>query len=370
MIPHNKLLCFYEGAVDKLKDTIKKFTFIASLLGIYYLFVFTYRERIPFPLDLTILPTMLVAVGLICILITTLMVVYSTMAIIVVSDPLEINYREIISANSFAKKYKFASTIINYVMFFCFTPLTMIVLYGCKYDYADFLTLTSMFMMPLLCAYYAVSPTIKLKDDIKLKFKNLFSTRYIKTALTIFYISALLLLSIYVFLKYIEFGFSSGNKPNDLLALFFYFTINLVIILPPKKSNSFQKLAETYSPLNWKKQFLRTPAFYAYCLIFTLTLIPDVAYNTAAQSLKFLNIGGGIDRSYYFEKSKAVVPSDLIEKCDKNNICLTKNIHVIFDLGSVVYIKGPYITTDDSLISLQKTNLFLFTRTNKNITKN
>jgi hypothetical protein len=177
------------------------------------------------------------------------------------------------------------------------------------------------------------------------------------------------LLSVFVYLKYLQFGLGLKTDIQYFLALSAFFIFSFFILLPPRKKDGFQKNAEKYSKRVLSREVLRIPAFYVYSFSLLLTLFPNIAYSTASVSFKFLNVGGGIVRSYYFsKKSRVTIPPELIDRCENEDYCQTKPLNVIFDLGGVLYIKGSYLGNDNTLISLPKSSLYMISKTGIEIT--
>jgi len=102
-----------------MKSFFKKGLLVSSLLGTYYLFVFTAYERIPFPLEMSVLPTLFLALGLLSVLITFFIILYTSISIIVLSDPLEIGYRQCFYVKPRWIKKNSVAGVVNYFMFFC-----------------------------------------------------------------------------------------------------------------------------------------------------------------------------------------------------------------------------------------------------------
>jgi len=343
--------------VGKLKSITKNGALISSLLGLYYLFVFTSYEKIPFPLDMSVLPTMLVALGMLCLLFTLVALLYSSISVIVLTDPLEIDYESIIISRPKWINSTVTANILNYIIFFCFSPLLLFSLSILDYKYANEFTFLSLFLIPLLFVYYALTPNQTIKEEKLKVFKSLL---FWKSVITFFYIGVFSFLSVFVYIKYFKFVLSLTSDFQYITALVVFFVFSFFILLPPRKKTFYQRNSDVYSKHYFAKDILRIPAFFIYSFLLLLTLIPSIAYNTATTSFKFLNVGGGIERSYYYSKSsKITLPPELIDKCNDVGYCQTKKLNVIFDLGGVLYVKGAYINNSEALIALPKLNLYM-----------
>lgn len=346
--------------MQNLKSITKNGALVSSLLGLYYLFVFTFKEGIPFPLDMSILPTMLIALGMLCLLFTCVVILYSSISAIVLSDPVEIGYKELIVARPNWIKSDWVANIVNFSIFFCMVPVLLFSFLIFKYDHTKEMVFLALFLVPVLFVYYALTPNQTIREE---KLKIIATFHFWKSAFTFFYIGFFALLSIFVYLKYLEFGLSLKTDLQYCLALLVFFVFSFFILLPPSKKNNFQKNSEKYSKRPLSRAILRVPAFYIYSISLLLTLIPNIAYSTASVSFKFLNVGGGIERSYYFsKKSRITIPPELIDRCEKEDYCQTKPLNVVFDLGGVLYVKGAYLSSEKALISLPKSSLYMISQ--------
>lgn len=339
------------------KTVTKNIAITSSFLGLYYLFVFTYKEGIPFPLDLAILPTVLIALGMLCLLFTFIAILYSSISVIVISDPIEIGYSKLIVSKPYWIKSEIFANVFNFIIFFCATPIILLFSSAIDYKHTTWIFYLSLFITPLLFVYYAFTPDTTLKED---KLKTLKTAIFWKSYFTFFYIGFFAVLSIFIYIKYLEFGLVIKTEMEYLTSISIFFILSFFILRPPRKKNWFQKNAQNHSKSSLPKDFLRVPAFYVYSLSLLFTLIPSIAYSTAAASFKFLSVGGGIERSYYFTKTARVtVPPELIDKCDSEGYCHTKSLNVVFDLGGVLYVSGEYFGNNNTLISLPKSNLYM-----------
>ncbi|MBO2608529.1 hypothetical protein [Shewanella algae] len=155
-----------------LKSITKNGALVSSLLGLYYLFVFTFKEGIPFPLDMSILPTMLIALGMLCLLFTCVVILYSSISVIVVSDPVEIGYEDLIVARPNWIKSEMAANVVNFLIFFCMAPVLLFSLSTIEYDHTAEMVFLTLFLIPALFVYYALTPNQTIKEE---KLKNFFN---------------------------------------------------------------------------------------------------------------------------------------------------------------------------------------------------
>ncbi|QSH59303.1 hypothetical protein A0J47_016385 [Photobacterium damselae subsp. damselae] len=339
--------------MEAIKTLIKNGLFLASLLGVYYLIVYTIREKIPFPLDLSVLPTLLMALGTLSLLFTIIIVLYSSISIIVISDPMNINYHDVFYARPTYIKNKNIASIFNFFIFFCFTPIIYFLVY--YFEYPNQIWILSLLIIPVLFSYYAMNPNISIMNDKLSTFKNL---RFWRTSITFIYISFFSMLSIFIFLRYISLVLEVRTDLEVILSLLVFAFLSYLILIPSRNKNHFEENAKKYEKRRIMPILMSSPAFIVYLAAGVFALIPQVSSKTASISFKFLNIGGGIERKYYFTpKSKIIVPSEIIEYCDNNDYCETKKLNIILDLGGYLYVKGDYFGYEHTIISLPRSKM-------------
>ncbi len=306
---------------------------------------------------MSVLPTVLIALGMLCILFTCVAILYSIISFIVIFDPAEIGYDNLFFARPSWLESKVVASVLNFLIFFSFTPVLLFSLIYFEYEHAGAIALISMFTVPVLFVYYAFTPNKSVKEE---RFRVFGTLVFWKSVITFFYINLFAFLSVVVYFKYLEFGLKFESDMQYLIAFLVFFAFSYFVLLPPKKKNNFQKNAEVYTKKKFSSEILKIPAFYVYSFSLLLTLIPSISYSTASVSFQFLNVGGGIERSYYFSKrSKVTVPPDLIESCVDDDYCRTKVVSVVFDIGGVLYVRASLQEEGGALISLPKSNLYM-----------
>ncbi|RYY74695.1 MAG: hypothetical protein EOO52_10165 [Gammaproteobacteria bacterium] len=348
--------------METAKNYLKNASFFASLLGLYYLFAFTYTEKISFPLEISVLPSLVLAIGLLAILFTLVIIFYSSVSFFVIFDPLKISYRKFFYAKPHHSLTGNFSSIINFLLFFCFTPALFFTLSLMEYRCTAEATVLSIFIMPILFSYYAMTSHQWIHQE-KLKcFKH---SRFWRAVIVFYCVDLLAFTSVVIFLKYVKFGLKIESDEAYQATLFCFVVLSYLIHIPPNEMK-VDDLAQSKKPILKKMTLLPASLAYAIALIFAIW--PPVAANTAAATLRFLQIGGGLERSYYFpDDSKIAVPKDLADCADK--LCVTKSLNVLLDLGSFLYVKGKYFNEENTVISLPRKDMFMIIHPKKESNK-
>ncbi|WP_152608392.1 hypothetical protein [Aeromonas hydrophila] len=337
--------------IKQIRAFIGNGFFFSTVLGIYYFVVFAYYEKIPFPLDSSSLPTVFSSLGILGILLTGIFLFYSSMSIMIIADPLKIDYHNAFYTTFSGVKNKTASSIINYVLFFCSPLLFMYALF--KNDYLNNITTIVFAIIPLLFSIHVLSKKndVSFKDD-----KKKYLTKLCAHFATFFYLGFFSMLSYFIFYLYITNTAGLNSTTTLILASLIFLILNYIIILPQKKLNGFEVNANRYNGKVYLKTFINSPAapIYLVGLIFSLT--PSIAYKNTAKAFTLINAGGGIERSYYFFKNtpqKAQIPDAFIKEC-KADMCITNPLHVVLDINDTLYVRGDFEGYKNALTGLPR----------------
>lgn len=348
-----------------MKTHLKRVMFFSTILGVYYLFVFIRYERIPFPLEMSVLPTLFLALGILSTLITFFILFYALISSFVLLDPFEIGYSNIFYANS-KKLGKPLAGIFNFIIFFLPPAIILVIVATIVPDYAGAIAVLSTVICSSLFSYYALSYEINIHQD---KFKTIFNGLYLRTFLTFMILAYCSLISFYIFIKYMDLAFIGGSKTlkGSVMYMLGFYVFNFFVLIPFRQKNNFHRKADHYHGVNIKNTLLKIPAFYCYTIAITFSLLPNVAHYTVSKSFSFLNMGGGIERKYYFsQKERVNLPSELVDQCD-SRICYTKNLKVIMDLGSARYINNSLFGIENAVIAIPNQNMYMVDLNTKKI---
>ncbi|EHK5438623.1 hypothetical protein I8Y03_001871 [Aeromonas hydrophila] len=340
--------------------------FFSSILGIYYFVVFIYYEKIPFPLDSSSLPTIFSALGILGIMLTGIFLFYSSMAIMIVADPLKINYRQVFYTKPSFTDNSDLSGLFNYFIFSVSPILIITAIY--LNDLPSWTTLIGLALMPSLFSLHVIerSGAIKLilaesnttnKTSIALKIIRTSFGPFFAYFITFFYLGSFTIASAVMFYTYVNHVISIDTNSLGIVVMICFIIVNFVITLPSKKQTQYEVNAKKYSSNNILKLFVDLPAAPIYALGIIFSLTPPAAYKNTVSAFKIINSGGNAVRSYYISKNQInTLPEDIIEKCEKY-VCITKKMKVVLDMNDVVYVRGDFINQKGTLISLPRKNL-------------
>lgn len=341
-----------------MKKHFSKIILSSTILGVYYLFIFIRYERIPFPLEISVLPTLFLALGILSALITIFIVFYALVSSFVLSDPFEIGYAKIFYANSKNLGSKPLAGILNFILFFLPPAVILVITAILTPNIAGFIAIISTILFPALFSYYAISYETSIRQD---RLKSVFSSQFLRTFLTFMMLAYCSLLSFYIFIKYMDLAFIGGSQTfmGSVIYMIVFYIFNFFVLVPFQQKNSFQRKADHYHGVNIKSTLLKMPAFYCYGMAIAFSLLPNIAHYTVSKSFSFLNIGGGIERRYFFSiKERVNLPEEMIDKCD-TRVCYTKNFKIIMDLGPTRYVNNSLLGIENAVIAIPTQNVYM-----------
>ncbi|KAB7694289.1 hypothetical protein GBN33_16625 [Plesiomonas shigelloides] len=339
--------------IELIKKIIKNGLLFSSSLGVYYFFLYVINEGIPFPLDISALPTVFIALGMLGGIFTLLVIMYSFMSVIVIFDPFNIRYSDVFYSKAFNIKSKVGSSLVNYILFFCLHPVAYFIAY--KYELPTWIMIASFISIPFMFSFLVMRRAQCGRGNIK---NAIVSVRFILLYITFLYIGLLSLLSLVIFVKYIQFNTGETSDFIVICYIVIFAFFSYIILIPAGSGTWFEENESKYDKNKVSNRLKKTPAMAVYAIAAMTSLLPPVAYKTAKKSLYILNVGGGVKRQYFYNpSSKVPMPPNIIGECNGNNFCKTKELRVILDLGNIVYVRIEGEDSNDELISLQKKDL-------------
>lgn len=339
----------------RIIDLSKYPAVMGSFFGMLYLFSYTAHESIPFPLELSVLPTLLIAVGFVAIFFVWLTVFGLLIPSMVQGDASNIEFLSLFAELSDngqvirAKPFKYK--LFHYFFAF-FLPAASISLEGWHQlvnglPMAPIIPLLIIAALLLGCYSLACNWLVpkQLVDSDKTflsKSTNLFFS-FLQANLMSW--SALGLFLLVTGIAFPEFFRGKDALLNSYpmlgfsVILLFFFLLNFLSVVP------FGILGQlTNSPKTGKPEIrLNRPIPIAPFILLTAATIgsvitPSVSNQIGGAALRVLGIGGGIPENLCFQTGQ--FPNALRELESSDQMDCTCNIWVLFDAGNTIYVKG------------------------------
>lgn len=350
----------FKNFCSTLLDLSKYPAFFGSFFGLLYLFSFTVTESIPFPLELSVLPTLLIAVGFIALFFVLIIVMGLLIPSMAQADTSNIEFLslfvEVDEASQILKAKPLKERLTRYFFTFLlptfFITLTSWTMFIWNNPMASIIPL--LFVAIVFWAIYSAIHIWQNPTQIVSTDKPFFS-KFGSLFFTFLHTNLLSWLSLGLFIIVAVIAFPEIFKGNNALAnnypisaflviLLFFFILNFLSVIP------FGRVGQLIiSPKNNKLTIkLSMPIPIAPFILFILATIgsviyPPTSHQMGGAALKVLGIGGGIIESLCFKSGQ--FPDALRELESSSQIDCTCGVSVIFDAGNTIYVKSNNTST-------------------------
>ncbi len=332
---------------------LKNIIFISTVFGVYFFTMFVVVEKIPFPLEIEGLPSLLITVGLLGFLFSVVGSLYIFMAAIISYDPNEINYYDYFYKVSNLIKNKYLSSVVGFVIYFLIVPVT---LWVCLLlEYSLYLPITWFFVIPLAYSFYLMTPNKSLRDC---DFTLLLTSRYFILILTYYFVSLISNLSFFLYMGFLGFTGIVATDPEFYLSAMIFVILSYISLIPNKPLNEFELISKKFGNENLFSKFYKSPAAIICLFAIMFCLYPPVSAKITSRTLYILGLGGGVERVYYYTpESRVRLPNKIIDQCTENKYCETKPLRVILGVGGVLYVR-LISDNNEPLIGLPSKNMY------------
>ncbi len=326
-----------ELTIENISKSIKLIGSIGSIFGFFYFFAYIRMVGIPFPLELNLLPTVLLLVGVVSFVATSIFVGATLVPAMIADDP-----TNPITPHLCGEPGKVPPSSLTKIgrYIYCSWAPTILALLGIVLCMLGLNTLQKTAGALMICASIAwIVATGYLLPALKGKSLRYIATTGLLVALSSYsYLIILLLLSAIVP--------AIGNMPAwpvciGLMAGFS--VVHLLITVPTQAdTKNLILLPPTY------KEGARPRPVFAVLIATLLMLLSVVCYpinaRIGATVLRAFNIGGGVEASLCLKtKSSALITQKIALISDE----CTEPVSILLDAGDRVYVKSIAKTEDN-----------------------
>lgn len=331
--------------LEKIKTIIQYYStfykpalIISMISGAIYLNGFLRSFGIPFPLEINVLPSTLLVIGVLSLLIVLITSLYATLVTTMNYDPLNTGYHIIINTS---KSGVFSLKIKNYLKlnFFVYL-LPFLTLFIIIYKELIPLGYIFSFYFYIVLALWSiiVSLFILIKKRKYIKNKQSF---FLTFTIHIFIFQNISLLSFALFYLIITPRIDNITDLKLLITLIFYLSFNYLLLLPIFSKKKLLELTKNkthkLTPESIITQTQNSPAWAIIVFMVLASFLPQISSYVGELPLKLMNLGGGSSFVVTDEiKQCNSWPNFIISKKD-NNSCRTKEGKLIIQLGSRAY---------------------------------
>lgn len=355
-----KLIQNYKYIVTTLVDLSKLPALIGAVFGLFYLFAYTVYEGIPFPIELSVLPTLIMGVGLIGFIFVLVLGSALFLPAITQTEPPNVEYlglfAERVSENSkvYVQGRELGVQAWRYVL--CSALPIGIPIFGYLVGWGSnglvrdvglvvSLPISILWLGAVSWLYVdEASKQHQLIESSKTKKQkriSLFAVLLATNALSFFSYLLFVLIVMTTFPEW--FGGKTAIANENLiwifLGLWLVFTVvNFTSFVPVSRIGEIQKCPDT----SIEKIRLKMPIPFFTLLLVSLILFVSViwfplSHKLGEAALRTLGIGGGVERSFCFTDNK--IPNGLPPSKVSENLGCTADMNVLFDAGESIYAK-------------------------------
>lgn len=357
---YGALLNKYRDIASTLFELSKLPALFGALFGVFYLFSYTVREGIPFPIELSVLPTLMVAVGFVALTFVLIIVTAVLLPAMVQTDASNIEYLELFAvrheenSNVYVQPRKIKQRIARYV-FACFLPTGLAIVIT-WYLFVNALPAGAGIVGILIGVGVVAGISLwstRGAGDGEKRLLETSKTRHGKAGHLFFLLllmNLLSALSFFVFILVLVMTFpevlsdrtSIANRfpVGTLLSLWIAFAVvNFTSFVPTSRIG---KILRVSSPDAIERIELGTPLpiismIIVGVVVASTVLAPSVSHKLGGAALRTLGIGGGLEQTMCFDGG--AVAKSLQSALNLDNSGCARKLKILFDAGDRVNVK-------------------------------
>lgn len=326
-------------AIRKLSEIVKFVGLILSLFGMYYLINYTYQHHIPFPIEISSLPILLLTVGVVAVFGSLIVILYMLSFGVIIYDPFEIGYNKLIYSGG---KY---STIKSYTIIFVapfVVAVFLFISYRLEYAYYYFVV-----TLPWYLIYLSLNKSGHFTNDRR-KWKVFSSVNFYFALFSLVISNLLFIMSSILVLEAALKVFVVTEIWTLILIMIGFVFFGYMNVIPFNKNLPKFKDCGGYVLRGYEKKessvnfggISEMQLMIVFILMFA-SITPGPAEKLAAASLRLL-YRGDVEEYFWVDASEVkFIPSSLMSSEKVGNKVLTKKLRVIMDIGNTIYLMPP-----------------------------
>lgn len=335
---------FVRKHAEEILRLTKVVSIFASLAGAYYFASYLYAFRIPFPLDLAVLPVALLAIGVIALMITAVIIAYISVLGWAQTDPFDLGYAELIHSNSKGVYYpnpKVALINIGAIFIFPFACWVAILILTPK-------GMEEISFYALMVSYAVWSIAVGAYKAYQRPHQSLKS--YLAFASKVsgftFGIAFFTLVASLVYITLLSTrGFFDTNE-SALLSLAVFAAINITLLYPYLNVRGFDRENRrvmdgepSLDPTILSKRIHGSGTSIVIVILVAVTLFQPFSSFVGELPLRLIGLAPIEPRTLHTsEKTASAWPAELIDTCESTR-CSSVPLQVLLDLGRILYVR-------------------------------
>lgn len=338
-----RVVVWLTGSVEQSLQVIKLVSISATLIGAYYFMAYLNMLGVSFPVDFAILPSVLLAVGIVTVAVTIIVFFYILLAGWIQTDPFDIGYAEVIHARpsglvGHGGRAALSSIVAIYIIPYATWALVLVLVPSEK---------SNVYFWGLMGAYLVWALGISLvkapKHNGLTRKKKI--VLFAKLAVSMFILSFITVLSSLVYVAFLGSHGLMESWDHILLAFVSFAVLNLGVLYPIIDIKAFSVANNsafehgTVEPEKLLKKLYRAPVMFAVGFLILITLLPPFAGFVGELPIKILGLSSTHPRVLFAAKKTAAAwPPELVAKCEEDT-CHSVPVVVALDLGKYLYVR-------------------------------
>lgn len=338
-----KFVNWFKAEVEQALQAVKIVSLLATLVGAYYFAAYLASLGVPFPADFSVLPSVLLAVGVTTLGITSLVLIYVLLAGWIQMDPLDMGYAELVhTRHSGLIGHGGRAALMTIVAIYIVPFLAWVaVLFSAPEKEAGFYLVILLAGFAIWACIIAFAKVREKKEEDTRKRKALFG----KISFSIFILSFLTVISSVVYITLVHSLGLMETWYHMAMSLTAFATINVGVIYPAINVSEFNKVnneALEEGRLDadaLTKNIYKAPVLSVIGVLVVVTLIPPFPAYLGELTVKLLGLSSNEPRVIYTDlETGKIWPPVLRDSC-KVDSCQSMPVSVVLDLGKYLYVK-------------------------------
>lgn len=333
--------------INSLKDLIiKNVVFYKPIMlagiisGGVYLNSFLSEYGVPFPLEIGVLTSTLLVVGILSIILVSITACYLLLIYLVSLDPFKTNYHLVINTS---KLGVYSSKKRNYLKLYFFTyllPMSFLIEELYAYDNTKsnthilYILVGTCILIPFSYSYYISKGSYKIGIE-RIKFSCKMTVHVLVSQFASF-------MSLFFFIAILVPRVGSLSNWESIVIITFYLLTNLLCLIPIFSRKKSEKILtcidKKITPDSLIKETQGTIVWFIFATLLLTSYLPPFSPYVGELPLRILNIGGGVDFVAVDEKKQCDSWPEFIIFEKTPNSCTTYKGKLIVQLGDRGFI--------------------------------
>lgn len=334
---------WFTNGLEQTLQVAKSVSLIATIVGAYYFIAYLGALGVPFPADFSVLPSILLAIGVVTVGITAIVFIYILLAGWILLDPFNMGYADLIhmrSSGLIGHGGRAAVTSIIAIYLVPYLAWVAVLFFVPSKNLNSY----SVWLLFAFAVWACLVAFVKLRD-IKESAKRQRLVLFGKISLSVFLLSYFSILSSLVYVILLEARGLMNSWDQIALSLVAFASINLGVLYPSINTREFNKVnqeafaGKSLDSSTLVKRIYKAPVLLAVGFLVCISLLPPFSASVGELPIRVLGLSSNESRLIYADaKTGNVWPPELQAECNDDH-CRSVPVVVALDLGKYLYVR-------------------------------